>query len=452
MKVTFLGAAETVTGSKFLVEAGGARLLVDCGLFQGLKPLRLRNREPFPIAPRELDAVVLTHAHMDHSGYLPVLVRDGFSGLVYCTAATRDLCEILLPDSGHIQEEEADYANKHATSKHHPALPLYTVQDAEQCLDSFRAVPFGTQFTIGGTLTVTLTPAGHILGAACVHVSDGRRTLVFSGDVGRPHDPLMQPPQAVQSADYLIVESTYGNRPHDPRDAREILAEVVVRTVRRKGILLIPAFAVGRAQTLLHLLAELKAARRISDVPVYVDSPMATDVTDISCRHAGEHRLSEQACRRLCSVARYVRSVEESKALNRRPGPMIIVSASGMAAGGRILHHLEVFAPNRRNTILFTGYQAAGTRGEAMLAGAGQIKIHGEYVPVHAEIVSIDSLSAHADNVELIDWLRQTGSPPQRTFIVHGEPPAQDAFRRHLADALGWDSHIPRLGETVELD
>lgn len=451
MDITFLGAVGTVTGSKYLVEAGGARVLVDCGLFQGWKTLRLRNWQPLPLDAAGIDAVVLTHAHLDHSGYLPVLVKHGFSGPVYGTDATRDLSGVLLPDSGHLQEEEARYANQRGYSRHKPALPLYTREEAERCLERFRPVAFEQAVTLGRSLRLTFTLAGHILGAACVHLDDGARSVVFSGDVGRPNDPIMRPPPPLRETDYLVIESTYGNRRHDPKDPEGVLADIVRRTADRGGVILVPAFAVGRAQTLLHLFARLKAAQQIPDVPVFLNSPMAINATKIFCAHPDEHRLSTDQCVAMCDVATYVNTPEESKALNRRNGPMIIISASGMATGGRILHHLTAFAPDPRNTVLFTGFQAAGTRGAAMLNGAETVKIHGELVPLRAEVAEIASLSAHGDYVELTAWLRQMPRPPARTFITHGEPEAAAAFKNHLASELDWKTEIPMDGARVAL-
>ncbi|HLB31759.1 MAG TPA: MBL fold metallo-hydrolase, partial [Gammaproteobacteria bacterium] len=405
MEISFLGAAGTVTGSKYLVTSGSTRILVDCGLFQGFKQLRLRNWAPLPCDPKKIDAVILTHAHIDHSGYLPLLVKNGFSGRVYCSHATRDLCAILLPDSGHLQEEDAAYANRRGFSKHKPALPLYTEQDAEDCLRQFAPVAYERDIDLGNGLSFRLSLAGHILGAALVTLRNAESSILFSGDLGRQHDLLIAPPAVIRRADYLVIESTYGNRRHDPRDPQEMLAEVFNRTFRRGGVVVVPAFAVGRAQALMYYIHLLKSARAIPDVPVFLNSPMAIDVTRVFHNHRGEHRLTPVQCDGMCGAARYVNSVEESKSLNTRTMPMILISASGMATGGRVLHHLKTFAPDARNTILFTGFQAGGTRGAAMLNGAEAVKIHGEYVPVRAEVVNIHNLSAHADYAEIMDWL-----------------------------------------------
>lgn len=451
MRLSFLGAAGTVTGSKLLIEHDDRRVLVDCGLFQGYKQLRLRNWDRFPVPPERVAAVVLTHAHLDHSGYLPALVRDGFAGPVYATAATAALADILLRDSGHLLEEEADYANRHGFSKHHPALPLYTEADAERALDSFRPLGLETALDLGGGLQVRLHPAGHILGAAMVEISAGGITLLCSGDLGRPHDPVMRPPAAISRCDYLVVESTYGDRLHPAGSAEQQLADVINRTAARGGITVIPSFAVERAQTLMYYLYRLKLARRIPDVPVFLNSPMATDVTALFRQFGNEHRLSPADCEGMCRVARIVRSVEESKLLNRRTSPAIIIAASGMATGGRVLHHLKAFAPHPRNTLLFSGFQAGGTRGAAIVAGAESVRIHGEDVPIRAEVVAMEHLSAHADANEIMAWLRGFARPPRHTFVVHGEPNAADTLRRRISVELGWRVSVPEHLASVEL-
>ena len=452
MELTFLGAAGTVTGSKYLLRDEARTHLVDCGLFQGQKQLRQRNWEPFPVAPRAVDSVVLTHAHLDHSGYLPLLVKNGFAGKVYCSEATRDLCAILLPDSGHLQEEEAGYANRRGYSKHAPALPLYTRADAEHALTRFAPVDFARDTDLGGGLTLHLLSAGHMLGSSMVRLRHDGKTLLFTGDLGRPHDLIMVAPAEVTHADYLVVESTYGDRRHDPIDLRQRLAEVINRTAVRGGAVIVPAFAVGRAQSLMYLIHLLKAARAIPDLPVFLNSPMAVDATRVYHNHPGEHRLTPAQCDAMCAAAKMVNSVEESRALNLRKGPMIIISASGMATGGRVVHHLKAFAPDPNNTILFVGFQAGGTRGAAMLNGAETIKIHGEYVPVRAEVVSIDNLSAHADYAEILDWLKHFEAPPRQTFITHGEPQAADALRHRIEEHLGWRTHVPEYLENAPLE
>lgn len=451
MRITFLGAAGTVTGSKLLVEYEGRRILVDCGLFQGYKQLRLRNWDRFPVAPEQLDAVVLTHAHLDHSGYLPALVRDGFAGPIYATAATGALAEILLPDSGHLQEEEAEYANRRGFSKHTPALPLYTEADAQRALASFRVMPLHVPHEIVPGIRVLLRSAGHILGAASVELSAGGTTLVCSGDLGRPHDPVMAPPESIAHADYLLVESTYGDRLHPVENPERLMAEVINRTAARHGITIIPSFAVERAQTLMYHLYRLKRDGRIPDLPLYLNSPMATDVTALFMQYRSEHRLSEEDCRGMCHAARIVRSVEESKRLNQLHEPAVIIAASGMATGGRVLHHLKAFAPNPRNTLLFSGYQAGGTRGAAIVGGARSVRIHGEEIPIRAEVVAMEHLSAHADADEIMQWLRGFSRPPRLTYVVHGEAAAADTLRRRIAVELKWSVSVPEHRETADL-
>lgn len=450
--LTFLGATGTVTGSKYLLEANGLRLLVDCGLFQGQKALRQRNWQTLPVEAASLDAVLLTHAHLDHSGYLPVLHKHGFSGPVYCTSGSAALARILLPDAGHLQEEDARYAERKGYSEHRPARPLYTQAEAEGSLDSLRLAAFREPVPLGENVTATFCPAGHILGAASIQFAVNGRRITFSGDVGRPVDPVMKPPAPLAPTDYLVVESTYGDRRHDTRPPLEVLGRVVNETIGRNGILMIPAFAVGRAQTILHLLAKLRQAGTIPTVPVYLNSPMAINATDIFCDHAEEHRLTPLECREMCEVATYVNSADESRALNRRSGPMIVISASGMASGGRILHHFKAWLGDTRNTVLFTGFQAAGTRGAAMLAGAERVKIHGQFYAIKAQVTEMASLSAHADSEELLDWLKLCEeAPPKTVFITHGEPAASAALRERLGVALGFRAEIPIEGQRREL-
>ena len=451
LHLSFLGAAGTVTGSKYLIETDRHRILVDCGLFQGYKQLRERNWAPFPIAPSGIDAVVLTHAHLDHSGYLPALVRDGFAGPIFSTHATYRFCQLLLPDSGHLMEADARYANRHGFSKHKPALPLYTEGDAERSLASFVTRSFDEMHPVAEGCTAIFRKAGHILGAATVELDCFGTRIVFSGDLGRYGDSTMVDPEPVARADYLVVESTYGNRHHAATAPEEALEDVIGRTVRRGGSVIIPAFAIGRAQSLLYHLGQLRKRGRLPNVPVYLDSPMAVNASTIFCEHPAEMRLTEAECRESCGAATYTRDVEESKRLDQDPMPKIIVSASGMATGGRILHHLKHYAPDRRNTILLAGFQAGGTRGAALKAGAIELKIHGEYVPVRAEVASLDMLSAHADQGELLRWLGGFEAPPRTTFVTHGEPDASDALRHCINEKLGWSARVPEHGERVEL-
>jgi metallo-beta-lactamase family protein len=451
LKLSFLGAVGTVTGSKYLVEAGRGRVLVDCGLFQGFKSLRLKNWERFPVEPRSIETVVLTHAHIDHSGALPLLVKQGFTGRIVCSQATADLCEILLPDAGYLQEKDAEFANRHGFSKHKPALPLYTAADARKTLEHLVPTSFELHHNLPHGASVRLRRTGHILGAASAEIDWAGLSLVFSGDLGRYGDPIMADPVAVDRADYLVVESTYGNRRHDTRDPADALAEIVERTIARGGTVVIPAFAVGRAQTLMFHLHRLKSSGRLTSVPVFLDSPMAVDASGVFCSNVRDHKLSEAECRRACAVARYVNSVEDSKALTANPMPKVIISASGMATGGRVLHHLKRYAPDPKNTVLFAGFQAGGTRGAAMVSGADSVKIHGEYVPVRAEVKNLDMLSAHADADEIMRWLRGFKAPPRTTFITHGEPVAADALRHRIEEELGWTCVVPDHGQEVRL-
>jgi metallo-beta-lactamase family protein len=452
MDLQFLGATDTVTGSKYLVRCGGRNLLVDCGLFQGYKQLRLRNWGPLPVPSVDVHAVVLTHAHLDHSGWIPLLARQGFDGPVYCTPATSDLCRILLTDSGHLLEEEAEYLNAHKLTKHEPALPLYTREDALRCLKLFRPVAFGHGFEPVPGVQCRFAPAGHLPGAAFAHLDDGRTAILFSGDLGRPHDPVLPAPVAMDGADFLVVESTYGDRLHDRSDPAEQLAAVINRTAARGGIVLIPAFAVGRAQALMHLIEVLRERGAIAPVPVFLNSPMAAAATRVYHDHVRELRLSEAQCQAMGRTVQVVTTPDESRALNARHGPMIVIAASGMATGGRVVHHLKAFAPDRRNTILLTGFQAGGTRGASLAAGAPTLRIHGEDVPVRAEVAMIDTLSAHADADEIMQWLRAFKRPPRRTFITHGEPAAADALRQRIERELGWECRLPYYLEQVALD
>jgi metallo-beta-lactamase family protein len=451
LRITFLGGAGTVTGSKYLVEGEDRRILVDCGLFQGTKALRQRNWAPFPIDARRIEAVVLTHAHLDHSGYLPLLVKQGFDRQVLCTGPTADFCRILLPDAGHLNERDADFANRHGFSKHRPPLPLYTEADAVRALANLKPLPFAESFPVAGKAIGRFRRAGHILGAATAQLDWAGRRLVFSGDLGRYEDATMVDPEPVEDADYLLIESTYGDRRHETRKPDDALEEIVGRTAARGGTVVIPSFAVGRAQSLLFHFHRLKAEGRLANVPIFLDSPMAVDAGEIFCRYLADHRLSAQQCRQSCAVAHYVRTVDESKELTASTLPKVIISASGMATGGRVLHHLKHYAPDPKNTLLFAGFQAAGTRGAAIVSGAQTVKIHGDYVPVRAEVRNLGMLSAHADCDELMRWLRGFRRPPRMTFIVHGEASAADALRDRIEAELAWACTVPDFGQRFEL-
>jgi len=446
----FLGAANTVTGSRYLLQTPQRRILIDCGLFQGYKFLRERNWKPFPVDPASIDAIVLTHAHLDHSGYVPALIEQGFTGKVYCSAGTAALCGILWPDAGHLQEEEAEFQNRHQISKHHPALPLYNEDQARQALHSLHVVNTHTPLRIGD-IEILLQPNGHILGSCALSVNAAGKTLFFSGDVGRPHDALMHAPQPPLPADYLIVESTYGNRQHENVDVETKLADLINTTARKGGAILVPAFAVGRAQLVLYLLHRLRSSRRIPNLPVYLDSPMAISVTDLLHHHRDQHRLTDNECEQMCRAVHYTRTADESRALNDLTMPRIIISASGMATGGRVLHHLKYLLGDDRNVILFAGYQSGGTRGARLVGGEKEIKIHGRFYEVHARIENLDSLSAHADCDEIVQWLRHLPSAPKKTFVTHGEPEAADAMRVRLQNEFNWEACAPDQGDSFTL-
>lgn len=451
LTLTSLGGAGTVTGSKHLVTNDNKRILIDCGLFQGLKNLRELNWASLPVAPSSIDAVVLTHAHLDHSGYLPKLVRDGFRGRIYSTAATRDVAELILKDSGHLQEKDAENANRKGFSKHKPALALYGIRDAERALEFFSPEPFDKSVRLPGNATLTFRQAGHILGAAIAELEWAGRRIAFSGDLGRYNDPVLPDPAAVTAADYVVIESTYGNRIHDAVDPTEALGSVIERTTARGGTVVIPAFAIGRAQSILYHLWKLRTHGRLRKVPIYLDSPMAIDATDLLHAHRSNHRLHPDECNAVCSIATYTRDVDGSKAITANRFPKVVISASGMATGGRVLHHLKAFAPDSRHTILFSGFQAAGTRGRAMLQGAREIKIHGEWIAVRAEVADLSMLSAHADANEVMRWLTGFRRAPSRVFIVHGEDEASEALRVRIDRALGWSAAVSRQNQVFDL-
>lgn len=456
MEIQFLGAAQTVTGSRYLLTTGRLKILVDCGLFQGYKNLRLKNWDEFPVLPHEIDAILLTHAHLDHSGYIPRLVKNGFRGKVFCTSATRALCEILLPDSGFLQEEEARFQNKHGASKHQPALALYTEKDAETALHCFEEVPWKTRHAIYGDapsdkIEFEFHPAGHLFGAATILVASDGKTIAFSGDLGRIADPITRNPDFTLGADALVVESTYGNRQHVERDPQAKLKEIILATYEKGGTLLIPSFAVGRAQLILYYIHRLKQAGEIPNIPVFLNSPMATKANVVFQQHFAESKLSAAEAAAICGEAVTISSVEESIEINNRKDPMILIAASGMATGGRVLHHLKTFAPDPKNTILFVGFQAAGTRGDAITNGASEIKIHGAYWPVRANVAKLDSMSAHADADELLSWVRNLKNRPQRVFVTHGEPAAADELRRRICEMGIHQCHAPEFGQVFKL-
>jgi len=450
MKITFIGATQTVTGSKFLLEKEGYRLLLDCGLFQGLKKLRLRNRADFPVKESSIDSIVLTHAHLDHSGFIPRLIKKGFKGSIYATHATKDLCQILLPDSGFLQEEEARYAAKKGFSRHEKPEPLYTEEEAQESLQYFQTREFHAPFQLG-PFEVTYLKAGHILGAASVLIKTKTHTILFSGDLGRQNDLVMQAPERACVADVVVMESTYGGRLHSQLDPRVAFRDYLEWVIEKKGVFLIPSFAVGRAQTVLFCLYDVFKNHPELRMPVYVNSPMATNVTELFEKYGELHKLDQKTTREVLATAHYVRSVEESIALNKKSGPHAIISASGMLTGGRVLHHLKSLAPGPENLILLPGFQAPGTRGQAIVAGATETKIHGEYVPVRARIAHLDMLSAHADQGDLLWWLSGCSKKPKRIFLVHGEEASMDALRLLIKDRVGIEPEIPEKLDSFEL-
>jgi metallo-beta-lactamase family protein len=480
--ITFLGAAQTVTGSKYLLDTGQSRVLIDAGLFQGLKELRERNWQNLPIRGSEIDAIVLTHAHLDHCGYLPRVVSQGFRGRIFCSAGTKDLCNIVLPDSGRIQEEDAANANRHGYSKHEVALPLYTEADAFKALTLFQPVGYDRSMPVADGVEVDFHSAGHLLGSAYARVRTGGRTILFGGDLGRFGRPVLPDPTMVDAADYLLVESTYGDRVHEADDNGEKLAGLIRDTAERGGKMILPAFAIGRVEELLYWIRRLEGEKRIPVLPVFVDSPMAVEalaryserlreldpelqpeqVDEVAPHGPAAHEPHDKRRRQakqerdVCAFAterfRTISSAQESKELTASQMPAIVISASGMATGGRVLHHLKAALPDERNTVLFAGFQAEGTRGRRLVDGEQSVRIHGQMIPVRAQVAKIDSMSAHADSQEILRWLRGFKSAPKRTFVVHGEPPAMQALRALVERELRWTTHAPAWNEQVDLE
>lgn len=451
MRLAFHGAADCVTGSRHRVDIGGQRILLDCGLFQGYKVLRERNWAPPARELIEADAVVLSHAHLDHSGWLPALVKHGFKGRILASPATRDLAEVLLLDSAHLQEEDARRANRYGFSRHAKALPLYTKADARRAIQRITPLATGRPLRLG-KLEVRLDPAGHLLGACTVRLSASGESLLFSGDLGRNDDLLMPPPQPPQAADVLLIESTYGDRLHPPEDPMARLGAIVRDTVGRGGSVLLPSFAVGRAQALLLVLQRLRARGEIpAQLPIFLNSPMAIEATALYRQHGRLLGVKPREVQTLCDGVRMVATAQQSMRLVRARYPAIIISASGMATGGRVLHHLKAMAPDPRHHIVFAGFQVGGTRGAHMLGGASEIKIHGEQVPVRASVSQIEGFSGHADADGLMRWMRQMPQAPRHTFVVHGEPNASDTLRARIKREFGWPVQVPQHGEQVDL-
>lgn len=456
--LTFLGAARTVTGSKYLLEVDDQRILIDCGMFQGLRELRRRNWSAFPFDPASLTAVLLTHAHLDHSGMLPRLVGNGFNGPIYCTAGTASLCSLVLPDAAHLQEEDARYANERGYSKWSPAEPLFTTADAAAALKLLQVVDFDTPVEVAPGIQAEFNHAGHLLGSAFVRVSrsGGGPRILFGGDLGRYSRPVLPDPSPAPDAETLLLESTYGDRIHPDSDDETLLASIIEETRQRGGRVIIPSFAIGRAEELLYWIKRLERSRRIKPMAVYLDSPMAVDALQFYVDHEqeldDEVQTGDGTARAFTTKwFRAVTSARESKQVTGSDHPAIVISASGMATGGRVLHHLEACLPDGRHTILFVGFQAEGTRGRSLVDGAKAVKIHGGMVPVAARVVRIDSMSAHADQAEIVRWLKTFRTPPRQIYLVHGEPSAQDTLKAHIETTFGWNVHVPQHGEKAEV-
>ena len=449
-QITFCGASKTVTGSKYLVEYKDKKILVDCGLFQGLKDERIRNRQKMPFFPKKVDAILLTHAHLDHSGYIPLMVKEGFTGPVYCTKATFELCKIILPDTGFLQEEDVRYLKKKG-GKYQEATPLYTEEDAVKCLKQFKVVDFNKVNRIDDDIDFKITGAGHILGAGVISLTLGDKVVVFSGDLGRTNDDILYDPQKVKHGDYILCESTYGDKVHKNIDQKEELGKIINKTVSRGGNLIVPAFAVGRTQLILYYIHQLKMEKKIPAVPIFVDSPMSIKATNLLDDFIDQHKLSEKDCIDMFNDTKFTTTVDQSKRIFEQKVPSIIISASGMATGGRILHHLAHYGPDNKNTILLVGYQAVGTRGRALQDGKKELKIHGQVVKINAEVERLENMSAHADSNELIEWLKGFEDKPKKLFIVHGEEKSSNIFAERVEKELQWDTLIPEYLQIYQL-
>lgn len=450
--LSFLGATETVTGSRYLIESNGKRILIDCGLFQGYKNLRLKNWQEFPVPPDSIDLVLITHAHLDHSGYVPALVKHGFRGQVLMSTGTAELCEIMWRDSAHLLEEEAERANRKGYSKHKPAKPLYNLDDVEHALDLVRTVHFEKEVELTPGIKATYIHAGHILGAAQLSLNVNGKVIHFSGDMGRAVDPLLNPPADLRQCDILVTESTYGDRDHPNIDPELELKPILKEVLERGGTVVIPAFAVGRTQALMLHTYRLMQRGEIPTVPIFVNSPMAENVTSMYRRHQEEHRINLEEFEAMYSVAKMVHSVEESKELNDRKGAKIIIAASGMMTGGRVLHHVIAYGADPKNAIVISGYQAGGTRGRLLAEGATSLRIFGRDVPIRAEVFQLETLSGHADSGELIAWMKTAPKPPAQTYVTHGEPAASDRMRFRIESELGWKARAPFDREVIDID
>lgn len=451
MKITFLGATEEVTGSRYLIENEDVKILVDCGMFQGPREITKRNAEPFPIDPKKINAIILTHAHIDHTGYIPALIKNGFRGKIYCSKATYELCSILLIDSGSLQEGEAKDINRRGGPDHPPAIALYTAHDAEESLKFFQPIDYDTTINIA-SLKVTLIRSGHIIGSSFVIVSDGKQKLTFSGDLGRPYDLILKSVPHLKQTDFLVIESTYGNRIHEKGDPIKALGEVVNKTIAKGGILIIPSFALERAQTILYCLYQLKQKKAIPNIPIFLDSPMAIAITDLFCKFKDEHKLDESLCKDIFDIATYARTKEESMRIDHINHPAIIIAGSGMADGGRVMFHLQHFISDDKNTVVFVGFQAEGTAGRALVNGAKTVELHGKWCSVHAEIKTINTLSAHADSNEILEWLGYFENSPKKVFVTHGEIEAAQSLKRKIEERFGWNVVVPKYLESFDLD
>ena len=450
MKITFFGATQKVTGSRYLLEAPDMRVLVECGLYQGVREIRKHNLDPFPVDPSGIDAIVLTHAHIDHTGYIPALVKNGFNGPIYCSKGTYALCKIMLIDSAHLQEEFAKKINSYEDTEKE-IEPLYTIADAERSLKLFRVVDYDTALSLGKVLKVTLIRSGHILGSSFVVVSDGKKTLTFSGDLGRPDQLIMKDPTHLTETDYLVLDSTYGDRLHKETDPLKELSEVINQTVAKGGVVIIPAFAVGRTQTILYCLYQLKQKKMIPELPIFLDSPMAISVTNLFCSFPDEHRLPPEKCKDIFSVATFTRTAEESKRIDKLKTPAVIIAGSGMASGGRVLFHFKQFISDKKNTVLFVGFQGGGTHGRELVGGAQEVKLDGKFFTVRADIKTMDAFSGHADYNETLEWLSHFKKAPKKVFLTHGQIEAIESLKDKIEKRFGWTVVIPTYADSFNL-